>query len=308
MELTACHIPGTENFEGSVVAMTAFFPLDTVRSRLQLEENREAKNTFRTLVDLAREEGFPTLYRGMVPVLESLCASNFVYFYTFHGLKELHATSADQNAGRDLLLASVAGIVNVFTTTPLWVVNTRLKMKGLGSRTGHGPAEHVADQYSGLIGGLVKMAQQEGVTSLWNGTIPSLILVSNPAIQFMTYEAIKRRLHAMCDKQHLSGLAYFFVGAVAKAVATVLTYPLQLVQTKLRHGHNYRDLPQNAGTIKLTLYILRKYGIIGLYKGMEAKLLQTVLTAALMFAAYEKIADFVLKLLLNHQNLSSKLK
>jgi hypothetical protein len=41
---------------------------------------------------------------------------------------------------------------------------------------------------------------------------------------------------------------------------------------------------------------------------MEAKLLQTVLTAALMFAAYEKIADFVLKLLLNHQNLSSKLK
>jgi hypothetical protein len=25
-------------------------------------------------------------------------------------------------------------------------------MKGLGSRTGHGTAEHVADQYSGLIG------------------------------------------------------------------------------------------------------------------------------------------------------------
>jgi adenine nucleotide transporter 17 len=45
----------------------------------------------------------------MVPVLESLCASNFVYFYTFHGLKALQTTSANQNAGRDLLLASVAG-------------------------------------------------------------------------------------------------------------------------------------------------------------------------------------------------------
>jgi len=42
--------------------------------------------------------------------------------------------------------------VNVVTTTPLWVVNTRLKMKGLGSRAGHGTAEHVADQYSGLLG------------------------------------------------------------------------------------------------------------------------------------------------------------
>jgi hypothetical protein len=44
------------------------------------------------------------------------------------------------------------GVVNVFTTTPLWVVNTRLKMKGLGSRTGRGSVEHVADQYGGLIG------------------------------------------------------------------------------------------------------------------------------------------------------------
>ena len=51
----------------------------------------------------------------MVPVLESLCASNFVYFYTFHGLKALRATSADQSAGRDLLLASVAGISSLLS-------------------------------------------------------------------------------------------------------------------------------------------------------------------------------------------------
>jgi adenine nucleotide transporter 17 len=93
------------------------------------------------------------------------------------------------------------------------------------------------------------MAQQEGVTSLWNGTIPSLILVSNPAIQFMTYEAIKRRLHALCDKQHLSGLVYFFVGAVAKAVATVLTYPLQLVQTKLRVRIHHPCVRVHSGPI-----------------------------------------------------------
>jgi adenine nucleotide transporter 17 len=46
----------------------------------------------------------------------------------------------------------LAGVVNVLTTTPLWVVNTRLKMKGLGSRTGHGSSERVANQYSGLLG------------------------------------------------------------------------------------------------------------------------------------------------------------
>lgn len=37
------------------------------------------------------------------------------------------------------------------------------------------------------------------------------------------------------------------------------------------------------------LFHYRKYGVMGLYKGLEAKLLQTVLTAALMFVVYEKI-------------------
>lgn len=35
----------------------------------------------------------------------------------------------------------------------------------------------------------------------------------------------------------------------------------------------------------------RKYSMLGLFKGLEAKLLQTVLTAALMFRLYEKIAS-----------------
>lgn len=95
----------------------------------------------------------------------------------------------------------------------------------------------------------MKMAQQEGVTSLWSGAIPSLILVSNPAIQFMTYEAIKRRMHILCDKQHLSGMVYFFVGAVAKAVATVLTYPLQLVQTKLRVRDHHHFVSVHSGLV-----------------------------------------------------------
>lgn len=41
---------------------------------------------------------------------------------------------------------------------------------------------------------------------------------------------------------------------------------------------------------KITFFF-RKYGILGLFKGLEAKLLQTVLTAALMFLLYEKIAS-----------------
>ncbi|CAB3362249.1 Hypothetical predicted protein [Cloeon dipterum] len=277
--------------------MATFYPLDTVRSRLQLEEKRESKNTVEVIKELVNDEGFFTLYRGMVPVLKSLCCSNFVYFYTFHGLKSMRAKSSQQSAGRDLMLAALAGVVNVFVTTPLWVVNTKLKMKGIGGgSSGHGGAEVPFD---GLIDGLSYITRTEGVLALWKGTMPSLILVTNPSLQFMAYESIKRRL--MAGKEvgaQLGSLTVFLVGAMAKAIATVATYPLQIVQAKLRHGHNYPNLRKNANMFELFIYIIKIHGVKGLFKGMEAKILQTISTAALMFVAYEKIAAVVFQILL----------
>lgn len=49
-----------------------------------------------------------------MPVLQSICASNFVYFYSFHGLKSVAGSSTNQNAAKDLLLASIAGTVTNF--------------------------------------------------------------------------------------------------------------------------------------------------------------------------------------------------
>uniref|UniRef100_A0A182PQB9 Peroxisomal membrane protein PMP34 n=1 Tax=Anopheles epiroticus TaxID=199890 RepID=A0A182PQB9_9DIPT len=293
---------------GSVIAMSAFYPLDTVRSRLQLEEpeRRKALSTWRVLRSLIDEEGFETLYRGLVPVLESLCISNFVYFYTFHSLKALRG-GGGQSALGDLLLGSLAGVVNVLTTTPCWVVNTRLKMKGLGQqhatkRTGPAGTGSKQDvQYDGLLDGLQYIARTEGIRGLWAGAVPSLMLVINPAIQFMVYEALKRRLTAGGNAKTPTAITFFSIGAVAKMIATVLTYPLQLVQTKLRHGNTDRNLnlPPDVDTVQMLLIILKRQGIAGLFRGLEAKLLQTVLTAALMFMAYEKIARFVTSLLLS---------
>lgn len=289
---------------GSMTAMTVFYPLDTVRSRLQLE-NRQSKDTWTMLQELVQEEGIESLYRGLSPVLTSLCASGFVYFYTFHGLRAVFSNSntngQKHSAVKDLSLGALAGVINVFSTTPFWVVNTRMKMQGVKLRQGDESLKRYP-KYEGIFDGLVKIWQQEGPSALWAGSIPSLVLVSNPAIQFMLYESLKRRTMNLLGNGDgsnvvLSSGVIFALGAISKSISTIITYPLQVVQSKSRYGS---DEVKNKRMIQILLEILAKDGLTGgLYKGLEAKLLQTVLTTALMYLCYEKIVSLVFTILLS---------
>ncbi|KAF0032492.1 hypothetical protein F2P81_014782 [Scophthalmus maximus] len=215
---------------GSVTAMTIFFPLDTARLRLQVDENRKAKSTPAILAEIIKEEGLLAPYRGWFPVICSLCCSNFVYFYCFHSLKANWLKGKQSAPSTDLIVGITAGIVNVLITTPLWVVNTRLKLQGSKFRN----ADIQMTNYSGILDAFVQIVRDEGVGALWNGTFPSLLLVLNPAIQFMIYEGLKRQLRRGVPRE-LSSVEVFIIGAVAKAVATAVTYPLQTIQSILRH-------------------------------------------------------------------------
>ncbi|XP_043091548.1 peroxisomal membrane protein PMP34 [Puntigrus tetrazona] len=277
---------------GSVTAMTVFFPLDTARLRLQVDDKRKAKSTPAILSEIIKEEGLLAPYRGWFPVICSLCCSNFVYFYCFHSLKATWLQGQRSTPGRDLIFGIAAGVVNVLVTTPLWVVNTRLKLQGAKFRNEDIQPTH----YSGIIDAFAQIVQQEGVGALWNGTFPSLLLVLNPAVQFMIYEGLKRQLTRGVHRE-LSSVEVFLIGAIAKAVATTITYPLQTVQSVLRFGQHGQPAGQSKllSSLRSVMHLLinrvRKWGMLGLFKGLEAKLLQTVLTAALMFLLYEKIAS-----------------
>ncbi|XP_072550525.1 peroxisomal membrane protein PMP34 [Salminus brasiliensis] len=289
---------------GSVTAMTVFFPLDTARIRLQVDENRKSKSTPVILAEIAKEEGIMSLYRGWFPVISSLCCSNFVYFYTFNFLKRVMVQDKRQSRpGKDLVMGFISGAVNVLLTTPMWVVNTRLKLQGAKFRNEELHQTH----YEGIFDAFSQIIAKEGVGTLWNGILPSLVLVFNPAVQFMFYEAMKRK--AGRGGRKVSSVEIFLIGAIAKAIATSATYPLQTVQAILRFGQ-YKSQEKGGplgslrNVVDLLMDRIKRNGVIGLYKGLEAKLLQTVLTAALMFVVYEKIAAVTFKMM----GLNKKLK
>ena len=155
--------------------------------------------------------------------------------------------------GINLLIATIAGVINVMATTPLWVVGARLatqRKKAIVSKqkdaksdieSSGAPlkqASAVADKvpYKGVNDTISRIYNEEGWMALWKGVGPSLILVSNPSIQFVTYEKVRAfaESRAIAQNRQLNALEFFCLGAIAKAVATVLTYPLQVAQSKLR--------------------------------------------------------------------------
>uniref|UniRef100_W5N0G0 Solute carrier family 25 member 17 n=1 Tax=Lepisosteus oculatus TaxID=7918 RepID=W5N0G0_LEPOC len=155
-----------------------------------VDEARKARSTPAVLTEIIREEGILAPYRGWFPVICSLCCSNFVYFYCFNSLKVVWVKGQRSTPGRDLLMGIVAGVVNVLMTTPLWVVNTRLKLQGAKFHNTDIRPTH----YAGILDAFRQIVRAEGVLALWNGTLPSLLLVLNPAVQFMIYEGLKRQL------------------------------------------------------------------------------------------------------------------
>jgi adenine nucleotide transporter 17 len=221
---------------------------------------------------LARLHDRGELYQGARSVVITLATSTFLFFYSHQVLQELLIRKQDAkiSAGRSLLGSCLAGIINVLITNPMWVANMRI-IKGTSSQ-------------KSLFKELRSIVESEGWEYLWNGTGASLLLVSNPVLQFFVYEQAKAA--RLKTRTNLSPVEAFCVGALAKAIATIATYPLQLAQVLLR-------LQKGVGTWGCLKEQFDRGGVRALFTGMNAKLLQTVLTAAFTFLTYEQILRVV---------------
>jgi adenine nucleotide transporter 17 len=263
---------------GGAAAMSLFYPLDVIRTHMQVHQG--------SVSSLIKEEGLSSLYRGLSAVLISLGCSNFVYFYTNNLLKVLIKSSTGQkdvSVPQNLFIATLAGVVNVLLTCPLWVANTRLKLQSNKQPEGTKP-------YKGLWATLLRISSEEGVQALWGGTASSLMLVTNPVIHFVVYDKVKTVIGA--GKKHLSSGEIFLIGALAKALATIFTYPIQVAQSRQRAVKD-KQSSTFASTFKILYDIFKKDGPLGWFAGMNVKLVQTILTAAFQFMCYEKIQQTI---------------
>jgi solute carrier family 25 (peroxisomal adenine nucleotide transporter), member 17 len=130
----------------------------------------------------------------------------------------------------ELALGAIAGILAQIFTIPVSVIATRQqlgvpqsKKKGKG-KDGEGDGEENNGSFLAIAREIVR---EEGVTGLWLGLKPGLVLTVNPAITYGVFERIKGAVLAARERVGNTGTSLgpglsFALGATSKSLATVV--------------------------------------------------------------------------------------
>uniref|UniRef100_A0A915K346 Mitochondrial carrier protein n=1 Tax=Romanomermis culicivorax TaxID=13658 RepID=A0A915K346_ROMCU len=169
----------------------------------------------------------------------------------------------------------IAGTATLAMTNPIWVAKTRLCLQ----------YENQQKQYSSLMNTLWNMLKKEGLIRGWyRGFIPGIVGTTHGALNFMMYDDLKKKL----EKTKLKGpILHVACAALSKMFAASVTYPYQVVRTRLQDHH-----VQYTGIKDVIFTTWRLHGLPGFYKGMFACLLRVTPASCITFVVYEEIALF----------------
>ncbi|KAG9205672.1 hypothetical protein B5807_08054 [Epicoccum nigrum] len=319
---------------GGMASATLTAPLDVLKTRLQstyYQQHLAAMRTARGLppietMSFARSsllhvretgeilwqvpkaEGWRALFKGLGPNLIGVVPARAINFYVYGNSKKVISNrfnNGQEAAWVHLCSAAAAGLVTGTATNPIWLVKTRLQLDKNSHIDGRGR------QYKNALDCTMQTVRKEGFFGLYRGLTASYLGVSESTLQWMMYEQMKLSLARRADRLAASGRAptlwdqtVDWTGKVsaagaAKFIAALITYPHEVVRTRLRQA------PQQDGRLKYTglaqcfKLIWKEEGMASLYGGLVPHMFRVVPSAAIMFGTYEG----VLKLLGESSNM-----
>ncbi|CAO0799189.1 unnamed protein product [Mucor circinelloides] len=230
-------------FGAGMVSTALLHPLDLIKIRFQVDSARYSEKrpvvggTIRSFKAIIKDEGvWRGLYRGVTPNMAGATFS-WGFYFGWYSLIKKYMKKDDQgklSAVQHLTASAEAGALTALMANPLWVVKTRM------CTTTH----NTPDAYNGLLDGLKRLYLEEGVRGLYRGIVPALFGVSHGAIQFMVYEEMKKKRNEIRHKSgvtsteelnaQLSQTEYLLMASTSKVAATVITYPYQVLKSRLQ--------------------------------------------------------------------------
>lgn len=275
---------------GGVGGMLGAFltsPLEVVKTRLQAKRNKATLQvkfnfglgTFKALRVLLKEEGIRGFYRGLGPHLIGVIPSRGIYFFTYGSVKSTlvdHFEYDEKSSMASLLSGISAGFVVVTTMQPVWLVKTRMQLQ---SKT------HEL-KYKNSFDAIRKMYRDEGVRVFYKGMSASYLGITESTLQFVLYEKLKQLARPEgSENDELTKAEYLITASIAKLIAATVTYPHEVIRTRLREVDNVKYKGLFSGLAQ----IAKDEGMRGLYGGIGPHLWRVVPNAAIMFMTYETV-------------------
>ncbi|KAM5345570.1 hypothetical protein ACJ41O_011431 [Fusarium nematophilum] len=274
---------------GAVLANALVYPLDIVKTRLQVQVRSDKANdtdgqhytsTWDAVTRIVADDGIKGLYAGMNGSLIGVASTNFAYFYWYTIVRTLYLKSRKSDAHPstlvELALGAIAGAIAQIFTIPVAVVTTRQQTASKEDRKGLiATAREVIDG-------------PDGVSGLWRGLKASLVLVVNPAITYGAYERLKDVFFP--GKTSLRPAEAFLLGAMSKALATITTQPLIVakvgLQSKPPPARNGKPF---SSFVEVMRFIIQHEGVLGLFKGIGPQILKGFLVQGILMTTKERV-------------------
>lgn len=298
---------------GGMVGAVITCPLDVVKTRLQSDAyhaiyNKTPKSgnpvvkagqhlveTCLVIRNLYINEGVRALFKGLGPNLVGVIPARSINFFTYGATKELVATNF--NDGHEatwihLVLGISAGVVTSTATNPIWLIKTRLQL----DKT-HGKL------YKSSWDCFRHVLRTEGFFSLYKGLSASYLGGVESTLQWVLYEQMRQYVNRKSLETHgsdpskkttrdhvLEWSARSGAAGAAKFVASLITYPHEVVRTRLRQAPlEATGKPKYTGLIQCFKLVFKEEGLASMYGGLTPHLLRTVPNSIIMFGTWEVV-------------------
>jgi len=263
-------------------ASTVTAPLDVVKTTLQnggrssvgyevpraAMARREAGKISQVLKSVVREQGVKGCFRGLGLTLMGIIPTTSTYFGVYDYSRRVMERQGFGPTSMAIGSSMTAGIFTQVVTNPLWLVKTRMQ-------TGNVSVNALTMTRD--------IFRQEGARGFFKGLSAGVMGASQYVVQFPIYELMLHNCTNGGDRRP-SGLEVAAASAGSKTIASLITYPQQVLRTRLQSGaHSGRLMHLVADTI-------RREGLAFMYKGMTANLLKTVPTSVMTLCAFEYFA------------------
>jgi len=282
---------------GGACEALALHPLDTVKTRLQLQGVRVSSASAAASTSgiptnfvgygrhLARTEGVAALYKGLTPFVTHLMTKYSLRYYVNFQLRSL---VADENGNttfvQNLFCGMSAGTIEaLMIVTPFEVVKTRLQAQQ-GSLI---PGKKA--KYRGPVHAVFRILRKEGPGGLWKGCGPTVFRqATNQMSMFTTYTWIRENIWG--NPESMTPFMAASTGLVASTVGPLFNCPSDVIKTRLMNQTHSMVEPefQYKGFADAFMRIWREEGFRALYKGIGPRLARLAPGQAITWVVVEQ--------------------